>query len=501
MINKTRVWLFVAFFAVLNLCFIPLLSLYGLRVCPVLSIPGFGFGCYYAAVFVGGLLVLNSGLILTLTFLRTESRIVSAFLNHTFLCVAAVYVISSAFALIFLQFQLRLNHLAENSRAPEVLLFASLMLGITQGYGLTWAFHGARPGRAVSRAGQSIARGWAMQILRTMFPILVVSAVLLHFLISQSLTFNSGHTAPQASGDELISQTSYLIYFLLAWLAVTFLLHFQSERDQVRMVRLHLDAMSESLETKYRSETFAAWGLWKTILDQLNGFSQIMNEKARLLTAFSKFVTAGVAKDVLNSESLSLSGEMKDMTVLMVDIRGFTALSESMSPNQVVELLNAYFSAMLAVVSKLDVTVDKFIGDGILAYVDSGDSSGGSSEAENRIAVDAALKMLVATESLNQTLVSRGLPPIQIGVGIYRGSLIIGLVGTDSKMQHTIIGDTVNRVARLEGLCKDLGVPIVLSGWIWHSLDIETKAKFRSFGKKSVKGIAESMDIFGGPVS
>ncbi len=102
-------------------------------------------------------------------------------------------------------------------------------------------------------------------------------------------------------------------------------------------------------------------------------------------------------------------------------------------------------------------------------------------------------------ETLNQKLLLKTLPEIKIGIGVYRGPLVLGLIGTETKMQHTIIGDTVNRAARLEGLCKELAVPIVISGWIWHSLDVTTQLKFRSFGKQQVKGISESMEIFGGP--
>jgi adenylate cyclase len=187
----------------------------------------------------------------------------------------------------------------------------------------------------------------------------------------------------------------------------------------------------------------------------------------------------------------------------MSDIRNFTGISENLSPNQVVTLLNEYFSAMLDVISHFQISVDKFIGDGILAYVDSEVEVGGTRqiEIENRLSVDAALAMIDRVETLNVKLQTMSLPAIKIGLGIFRGPVVIGLIGSEAKLQHTIIGDTVNRTARLEGLCKDLGVSLVISGLIWRSLDLEGQSYFKSFGEQSVKGIAEPIEVFGGPSS
>ena len=185
----------------------------------------------------------------------------------------------------------------------------------------------------------------------------------------------------------------------------------------------------------------------------------------------------------------------------MSDIRNFTGISEMLAPQAVVTLLNEYFSAMLDVISRYQVHVDKFIGDGILAYVEPKEENKSiSPQLQNQMAVDAALTMIEAVEELNIKLQSMNLPAIKIGVGIFRGPLIIGLIGSEAKLQHTIIGDTVNRAARLEGLCKDLGVSIVISGFVFDSLSHSTQMRFKAFGKQSMKGITGTIEVYGGPV-
>jgi adenylate cyclase len=252
------------------------------------------------------------------------------------------------------------------------------------------------------------------------------------------------------------------------------------------------------LDFKYRSDLKAAWGLWAAILEQLNAFSKILGERTRLLKTFSRFVTAGVAESALHEELKEATGTTKELTVLMSDIRNFTGISEALTPNQVVTLLNEYFTAMLDVIALFQINVDKFIGDGILAYVDSEDNK--DAIAENRLGVDAALAMIERVEKLNTHLATLALPSIKIGIGIFRGPLVIGLIGSEAKLQHTIIGDTVNRTARLEGLCKQLGVGIAISGQVWSSLEEKNQRHFKSFGKQSMKGIAEPMEVFGGPL-
>lgn len=494
-----RLVVFLIVFIAMSLAFVPLLSLYGLRVCPVLSIPGFGFGCYYTSAFILLTNLTNVGVILLA--LRGESRFLPGFLrrraNRSWIY-AGSYLLATIVALLLLQFLMRTNHLAAHSRAPEILFLASFLLGITQVYGLNWALEDANS--EPDQTGQvGFRQRWLSHVARTMLPIAVVGAILLHFLISQAESFNNGRIAPLVSHDAFIEQTSYLIAFLVAWLALTFTFHFLSERDHVERVQDHLDHLRD-LNFNFRSRQGEAWGLWAAILDQLNAFSKALGERTRLFKNFSRFVTQRVAERAVHQELTETTGINRELTVIMTDIRDFTGISESLSPNEVVNLLNQYFSAMLEVIARFQISVDKFIGDGILAYVEfetNGDD--GAAIIENRLGVDAALAMIERVEQLNEKLREMNLPAIRIGIGIFRGPLVMGLIGSEAKLEHTIIGDTVNRTARLESLCKELRVSIVISGRVWRSLEDDVRARFDSFGKQAMKGIAEPIEVFGGP--
>lgn len=492
---------FHSLFVIYNLAFIPLLSLYGLRVCPVLTIPGFGFGCYYAALFIGTVLAFNFGG--QFIFPKSWSPFVKALSS---------YLIATLASLAGLAYLLNLNHLSPGSRAPQILLLASLLLGFLQAYGKSWVefkipatFDKNLAARVPSEA-VSTRRAWVHHTARILFPLVTVGLILAHFLLTQSPTFSADHRAPSIGEAGLITQTGLLISFLAVWLLTVLTFHFLMERDLLlRIERLIQNQKKQiqggnsesplSNENSNTSSADSSWGLWRLILVQLNDLTKTLNERTRLLRSFSQFVTEGVARAALNSDSLE-QGATKDLTVIMVDIRDFTALSEKLSAEKVVRLLNEYFAQMLNVIAKHHIHVDKFIGDGILAYAEQNEVEPNQA-VENRRAVMASIEMTNALRTLNQRYTDLGLPHIKIGIGIYRGPLVIGVIGTSLKLQHTIIGDTVNRTARIEGLCKELQVPIAISGWVYHSLPTELQSQFRSFGQRTVKGIEEPMEVFG----
>jgi adenylate cyclase len=152
-----------------------------------------------------------------------------------------------------------------------------------------------------------------------------------------------------------------------------------------------------------------------------------------------------VARHLVNSRRrVRLGGERSTVTILCSDIRGFTRLSNDMPPDDVVDLLNDYFSQLIPVIFAHDGTVDKYIGDGILAVFGSPEPDSNQYEK----AVRAAAKMQSAMSELNLSRRKRGLTNFEIGIGVHAGEVVHGFIGTDNRMEFTVIGDAVNRASR-----------------------------------------------------
>jgi adenylate cyclase len=173
---------------------------------------------------------------------------------------------------------------------------------------------------------------------------------------------------------------------------------------------------------------------------------------------YSRFMPEYVVKQLLNDPgSFRLGGANQTVTVLFADIRGFTALSERENPERVVSLLNRYFSAMSEIIFAHGGTLDKYIGDGLMAIF--GAPTATPEDALN--AVKAAVAMQKRLASLNQELLIDGFTPISVGIGLHTGEATIGYVGSNKRSEYTAIGDTVNLASRLES--NALGGQVLLS--------------------------------------
>jgi adenylate cyclase len=181
----------------------------------------------------------------------------------------------------------------------------------------------------------------------------------------------------------------------------------------------------------------------------------------RVRGMFAQYVPAPVvARLVEEPELLRLGGEAREVTLMFTDLAGFTSLSERLSAEQTVELLSAYFDAMTPIIHRHQGTVDKFIGDAIMAFW--GAPLEDPRHAEH--AVRAAIEMQTAMDTLAAGLARRGLPAIAMRIGLHTGTAVIGNVGSATRFSYTAIGDAVNLAARLEGANKAFGTGILLSG-------------------------------------
>jgi adenylate cyclase len=189
-------------------------------------------------------------------------------------------------------------------------------------------------------------------------------------------------------------------------------------------------------------------------------FWQEERQKFILRNAFSRYVSPEIVKRIVKLSDDLFAGEERELSILFTDIRGFTALSEKLYPQQVVNLLNRYFTPMTAIVRERGGTMDKFIGDALMAFWNAPIDA---PEHPSR-AVSAALAMQEKLPTLNKELQAEFGISLQIGAGIHTGSVYVGNMGSAELVNYTLIGDNVNLASRLEGLCPQYGVGLVVSG-------------------------------------
>jgi adenylate cyclase len=210
-----------------------------------------------------------------------------------------------------------------------------------------------------------------------------------------------------------------------------------------------------------------------------------LRERRRVREVLGKIVSPDVAKALLDESGLNLGGSRRTVTFLFSDIRDFTSWSEGVEPETLVADLNAYFTEMVRIVHDEGGVVDKFIGDGLMAVF----GLDGCDDASRR-AVRAALAMMDALEALNPSLTR----PIGIGIGVHRGEVVAGNIGSPDRLEFTFIGDAVNTAARIESLTRTLGASILISNATLEGL--EDPDRWESRGAHALKGKSEPVEVF-----
>ncbi|MCX7868760.1 MAG: adenylate/guanylate cyclase domain-containing protein, partial [Terrimicrobiaceae bacterium] len=211
----------------------------------------------------------------------------------------------------------------------------------------------------------------------------------------------------------------------------------------------------------------AAWWLGLsagTVAMLAHDFLTEAGDRRRARQILDRYVSPSLAREILEERAAflqSLGGTRREVTVLFSDVRGFTAFSEKTEPAELFSQLNEYFGRMVEIILRRGGGVDKFLGDGILAVWGP---LGRHAPPENaRQALASAREMLEALDDFNIARQQRGLPPWRVGIGLHSGPVLFGNVGSETRMEPTIIGDTVNLASRIEGLTKSLGVGALFS--------------------------------------
>jgi adenylate cyclase len=225
-------------------------------------------------------------------------------------------------------------------------------------------------------------------------------------------------------------------------------------------------------------------------------FSTEQRAHRELRSLFGRYVAPGVVSRIVDDpDAFGLEGELREITVLFSDIRGFTTLSEGLPPQAIVRLLSRYFTAMVEEIQRQDGTVDKYVGDAVMALFGAPSDL---AEPQTK-AVRAALAMQQRLRALNEEFASTFGLRIAVGIGLHHGPAAVGVMGAPSKREYSAIGDTVNTASRLESYTKDAGFSIVASAAIVDALAPELVAEVSptALGDIHVKGRATAVRVYG----
>ncbi len=225
------------------------------------------------------------------------------------------------------------------------------------------------------------------------------------------------------------------------------------------------------------------------LTDSFNRMARSLRDKHMIERAFSSYVAREVADAILKDpEHLMLAGERRDVSVLFCDLRGFTALAERLPPEEVVLLLNQFYMLAVDTTFKHGGTLDKFLGDGIMAIFGAP-----IHHPDHAVqAVRAAVAMRAAVAELSEARRRDGRPPVAVGIGVSAGEAVAGTMGTEDRMEYTVVGDSVNLAARLEAEAQP--GQILLSGPTYER--VRHVARVRALGTLRVKGKAEPVEAY-----
>ncbi len=233
---------------------------------------------------------------------------------------------------------------------------------------------------------------------------------------------------------------------------------------------------------------FLAWGLvlplagallmvfFAFTLNMSFGFFVESRARRQLANLFGTYVPPELAAEMMrNPYNYSMKAQTRELTVMFCDMRGFTTLSEAMEPADLQALLNRVFSRLTEVIRARQGTIDKYMGDCVMAFW----GAPVATPMHAALATQAALDMVAAIAALNREHLAAGIPAIGIGIGINTGAMCVGDMGSDLRRSYTVIGDAVNLASRLEGLGKNYGVEIVASestqlqatDFVWQEID------------------------------
>jgi adenylate cyclase len=226
------------------------------------------------------------------------------------------------------------------------------------------------------------------------------------------------------------------------------------------------------------------------LANAFDGMVEGLKERDKVKDLSNKFLGSTVTAELLHSGMTAGVGKSLPVAIFFSDIRGFTAISETLSAEKVVQMLNEYFNEMVKVIGRNAGRVDKYIGDAIMAVW--GAPKVGKDDVFS--VVNACLEMRLALNELNTIRIARGEDPLMIGMGVHFGQAIAGTIGSEEKMDYTVIGDAVNMASRIEAATKAFGTDLLISEIIAEQ--VKDRFLLEVAGTAKVKGKAEAITMY-----
>jgi len=220
-----------------------------------------------------------------------------------------------------------------------------------------------------------------------------------------------------------------------------------------------------------------------------NEMMEGLRQRDFIRDTFGRYVTKEVVEELLDtSDGLELGGEIREVTIMLSDLRGFTPLCEHLNPDQVIEVLNGYLSRMSKIIGQYKGTINEFIGDAILTFFGAPIKYGDSPAR----AVACALAMQLAMEEVNSENSERGLPPLFMGIGINTGEVIVGNIGSKERAKYGVVGHNINLASRVEG--ATLGGQVLITPSTYEQ--VKDIVIVRGVRPVRFKGVEEDIDLY-----
>lgn len=313
------------------------------------------------------------------------------------------------------------------------------------------------------------------------------SVVKTHFGISVVSSLASSEINP------IISFLKNQIYFILGIvLSLSFLISFILSEKITQPITSLVNATkrikegdfdNSDLEKINTHDEFTT--LSKSFIDMTIG----LKEREKYLNVLNKFHGQEITHEIISNPHITNAKKSK-MTVLFTDLRNFTSLSENMEPEETVLFLNDYFASMIQIIKANGGIIDKFIGDAIMAVW----GAPYPSEEDAQNAVKACLEMRETLKEINQKRALAGLAPIEMGMGLHTGEAVSGVIGSDERLEYTVIGDTVNTASRIESATKEFKTDILMSEATQKEIKLFYPTQF--LGDVSLKGKQEKVSLY-----